>query len=80
MGYRLCQVQKDLNQGKHVGWATEEEIAARQAEMERSVRKEVKIVTAQQQGNPSTKGGSSSDPTMMGSLELPPFVDGFPCC
>src|ERR1041385_1289954 len=42
LGWRLRQVQKDLNQGKHVDWATEEEIAARQAEMERSVREEVK--------------------------------------
>src|ERR1041384_7265660 len=53
MGRRLRQLQQDYNQRKYVGWATEEEIAARQAEMERSVRKEVKIVTAQQQRGPS---------------------------
>src|ERR1041385_2292406 len=46
MGRRLREVQKDLNQGKYVDWATEEEIAARRAEMERSVREEVKIITA----------------------------------
>ena len=46
MGHRLRQLQQDYNQRKYVGWATEEEIAARRAEMERSVRKEVKIVTA----------------------------------
>src|SRR3954470_12825908 len=49
LGRRLRQVQQDINQGKHIDWATEEEIAARQAEMERSVREEVKIITAQQQ-------------------------------
>ena len=47
MGRHLRRVQQDVNQGKFVGWATEEEIAARQAEMERSVREEVKIVSAQ---------------------------------
>ena len=44
LGWHLRQVQKDLNQGKHVDCATEEEIAARQAEMERSVREEVKTI------------------------------------
>ena len=52
MGRRLRQLQQDYNQRKYVGWATEEEIAARQAEMERSVRKEVNIVTVQQEGGP----------------------------
>src|ERR1041385_4420762 len=54
MGRRLREVQKDLNQGKYIDWATEEEIAARRAEMEHSVRKEVKIITAQQPEGPST--------------------------
>src|SRR4051812_48849521 len=53
MGRRLCQLQQDYNQRKYIGSTTEEEIAARQAEMERSVSKEVKIVTAQQEGGPS---------------------------
>ena len=53
MGRRLRQLQQDYNQRKYVGWATEEEIAARKAEMERSVREEVKTVTAQQEGRPS---------------------------
>src|SRR4051812_27978538 len=62
LGWHLCQVQKDLNQGKHVDWATEEETAARQAEMERSVREEVKTITTQQQGGPS-------NPIMVGSVQ-----------
>src|ERR1041384_6436190 len=62
LGWRLCQVWKDINQGKHVDWATEEEIAARQAEMEHSVREEVKTITAQQQGGPS-------NPIMVGSVQ-----------
>ena len=69
MGRRLRQVQQDFNQEKYVGWATEEEIAARQAEMERSVREEVKIITAQQQGDPSTKGGSASNPITVGFVQ-----------
>ena len=69
MGQRLRQVQQDLNQGKYIDWATEEEVVARQAEMERSVREEVKIITAQQLGCPSTQGGRSSNPIMVGSVE-----------
>src|ERR1041385_2938167 len=67
--WRLRQVQKDLNQGKHVDWATEEEIAARQAEMEHSVREEVKIITYQQLGGPLMQGGRSSNPIMVGSVQ-----------
>src|ERR1043165_9862558 len=62
MVHRLRQVQQDYNQRKYVGWATEQEIAARQAEMERFVRKEVKIVTSQQQGGPS-------NPIMVGFVQ-----------
>src|ERR1041384_908652 len=62
MGRRLRQLQQDCSQRKYVGWATEEEIAARKAEMERSVRKEVKIVTAQQEGGPS-------NPIMVGFVQ-----------
>src|SRR4051812_42290148 len=62
LGWGLRQVQKDINQGKHVDWAAEEETAARQAEMERSVREEVKTITAQQQGGPS-------NPIMVGSVQ-----------
>ena len=41
----------------------------RQAKMDRSVRKEVKIITAQQQGDPSTKIGGSSNPIMVGFVQ-----------
>src|SRR4051812_37057290 len=62
MGRRLCQLQQDYNQRKYIGSTTEEDIAARKAEMERSVRKEVKIVTAQQEGGPS-------NPIMVGFVQ-----------
>src|SRR4051812_47684907 len=62
MGRHLRQLQQDYNQRKYVGRATEEEIDARQAEMECSVRKEVKIVTAQQEGGPS-------NPIMVGFVQ-----------
>src|SRR3954464_3359357 len=52
MGRRLRQLQQDYNKSKYIGWATKEEIAAWKAEMERSVRKEVKIVTTRQEGGP----------------------------
>src|SRR4051812_38743048 len=69
LGHRLRQVQQDVNQGKYVGWATEEQIGAIQAEMESYVRKEVKIVTSQQQGDPLIKRGSSSNPIMVGFVQ-----------
>ena len=62
MGRRLRQLHQDYNQRKYVGWATEEEIVVRQAKMERSVRKEVKIVTAQWEGGPS-------NPIMVGFVQ-----------
>ena len=61
-GRRLRRVKQDVNQGKVTGWTTNEEIVARQAEMERSVREEVKTITAQQQGGPS-------NPIMVGSVQ-----------
>ena len=68
MGRRLRRVLQDVDQGKFLGWATEEEIAARQEEMEHSVREEVKIVSAHQRGNPSTRGASSSNPILVGFI------------
>ena len=62
MGRRLRQLHQDYNQRKYVGWDTKEEIAARQAEMEHSMRKEVKIVTAKQEGGPS-------NPIMVGFVQ-----------
>src|SRR3954465_12039175 len=62
MGRRLRQLQQDYNQKKYVGWATEEEVATRKAEMERSMRKEVKTVTAQQEWGPS-------NPIMVGFVQ-----------
>src|SRR4051812_11155746 len=62
MGRLLRQLQQDYNQRKYVGWAAEEEIAARKAEMERSVSKEVKTVTSQQEGCPS-------NPIMVGFVQ-----------
>ena len=53
-GRRLRRVQQYINQGKVIGWATNEEIAARQAEMECFVREEVKMVTTQQERDPSS--------------------------
>ena len=66
MAQRLRRVQQDVNQGKFVGWATEEEIAARQADMERCVREEIRIVSAHQQGDPSTRGASPNNPILVG--------------
>src|SRR3954463_13856552 len=62
MGRRLRQLQQDYNQKKYVRWATEEEIAARKSEMEGSMRKEIKTVTAQQEGGPS-------NPIMVGFVQ-----------
>ena len=68
MGRHLRRVQQDVNQGKVVGWATEEEIAAKQAEMECSVREEVKMVTIQQEGDPSIRGANSKNPILVGFI------------
>ena len=67
-GRRLRRVQQDINQGKVTGWATNEEIVARQEEMERFMRKEVKMVTTQQEGDPSSRGSSSNNPILVGFI------------
>ena len=38
---RRRELEHDMDEGTFVGWATEEEIAARRADMDRSVREEV---------------------------------------
>lgn len=68
IGRRLRHVQQDINQGKVAGWATNEEIAAGQAEMEYFVREEVKMVTTQQEGDPSSRGSSSNNPILVGFI------------
>ena len=47
---RRRELERDAEEGTFVGWATEEEIAARRADMDRSVREEVKVVPSRQQG------------------------------
>ena len=38
---RRRELERDVEEGTFVGWATEEEIAARRADMDRSIREEV---------------------------------------
>ena len=38
---RRRELERDVEEGTFIGWATEEEIAARRADMDRSVREEV---------------------------------------
>ena len=60
---RRLELERDVEEGTFVGWATEEEIAARRADMDRSVREEV-------QGGPSRQQGESrpSNSTFVGSI------------
>ena len=45
---RLRRIQQDINRGDFMNWATEEEIAARKAELERNVREEVRRAASHQ--------------------------------
>ena len=47
---RLRQIQQDINQGTFMNWATDEEIAVRKAELERSVREEVRRAASRHPG------------------------------
>ena len=60
---RQRELERNVEEGTFVGWATEEEIAARKADMDRSVREEV-------QAGPSCRQGESrpSNPTFVGSI------------
>jgi len=57
------ELERDVEEGTFVGWATEEEIAARRADMDRSIRKEV------QAGQPRQHEESRpSNSTFVGSI------------
>ena len=60
---RRFELERDVDEGTFVGWATEEEIAARRADMDRSVREEV------QAGQPRQHEESRpSNSTFVGSI------------
>jgi len=60
---RRRELERDMDEGTFVGWATEEEIAARRADMDRSVREEV------QAGQPRQHEESRpSNSTFVGSI------------
>ena len=60
---RLRQIQQDINQGTFVGWATEEEIAARREDMDRNLREEIRRVAPHQ-----SAGSRPSNTTFVGSI------------
>ena len=60
---RRRELQRDINCGATSGWATEEEIAARRADMDRSVCEEVRGMPSRPQEAPGPK-----NPTFMGPI------------
>ena len=65
---RLRRIQQDINQGTFVGWATEEEIAARREDMERNVREELRRSTLRQTGGPAGGASRPRSPTFVGLI------------
>ena len=64
---RLRQIQQDINHGNFMNWATDEEIAARKAELERNVREEVRRA-ASRQPEGRTRNPRAGNPTFVGSI------------
>lgn len=64
---RLREIQRDINRGTYVDWATEEEIAARKADMDRSVREEVRRAASRQSEGQEARGSRPS-PMFVGSI------------
>ena len=59
----LRQIQQDINQGTFVGWATEEEIAARREDMDLNLREEIGRAAPHQ-----SVGSRQSNTTFVGSI------------
>ena len=68
----LRRIQQDINCGDFMNWATDEEIAARKAELERNVREEVRRAENQRPGNTTFVG--SINPQRVYSHNVPGTV------
>ena len=64
---RLRQIQQDINHGNFVNWATDEEIAARKADLECNVREEVRRAASCRPGG-RTGNPKPGNPTFVGSI------------
>ena len=67
---RRRELERDVNQWDAAGWTTEDGIAARRADMDRSVEKEIKAAQHHNQGGHTTRGAGPSNPTFVGSVNL----------
>ena len=64
---RLRRIQQDINHGDFMNWATDEEIAARKAELERNVREEVRRTASRQPGG-RAENPRPGNTTFVGSI------------
>ena len=67
---RRRELERDVNQWNAAGWTTDEEVAARRADMDRSVREEIRTAQRRNQGGQATRGDGPSNPTFVGSVNL----------
>ena len=67
---RRRELERDVNQWDAADWTTEDGIAARRADMDRSVEKEIKAAQRHNQGGHATRGAGPSNPTFVGSVNL----------
>ena len=71
---RLRRIQQDINCGDFMNWATDEEIAARKAELERNVQEEVRRAASRQPGGRAENKGQATpllwDPLTLNVLIL----------
>ena len=67
---RRRELERDVNQWDVANWTTEDGIAARRTDMDRSVEKEIKATQHQSQGGHTTRGAGPSNPTFVGSVNV----------
>ena len=67
---RRRELERDVNQWDTADWTTDDGIAARRADMDRSVEKEIKTAQHQSQGGHTTRGAGPSNPTFVGSVNV----------
>ena len=65
---RKRELEKDVNQWDTADWTTDDGIAARRADMDRSVKEEIRVAQCQNQGGHAKRGAGPSNPTFVGSV------------
>ena len=67
---RRRELERDVNQWDTADWTTDDGVAARRANIDRSVKEEIRAAQRHNQGGHAIRGAGPSNPTFVGSVNL----------